>query len=443
MDSIQNASLSVPSGRVAFIGENTRVFYDDLNQMVKHNAEALDRLRGATAVINGRARLELALLLFLLDGVAKRILFLPQDIEQAQRKEFFRLANVNFDVLINDGCIEVKEITPYQAGDVSAVVQTEWVIPTSGTTSTPKLVSHTFASLTRTAKKDIELGCNFVWGLVFDVYRFSGLQVLLQSLLSGSTLIVPEAESSMEEVVNLLCQHNCNTLSATPSFWRKMLMTKESKSIKFKNITLGGEIADSNILNALKSRYPEAGIRHIYASTEAGVGFSVNDGIAGFPCTYLDEDINGIKLKVDDRGILWLKPNTREQKYVNGAPMFDEDGFINTGDLVELKEERVYFLGRESGAINVGGNKVQPEEVERTILDSGLVSAAYVYAISNPMMGSLVCANIVAVEKGVKATELKKQVTIFCRERLENFKVPALLKMVEELEITNSGKLKR
>ena len=317
------------------------------------------------------------------------------------------------------------------------------MIPTSGTTNTPKLVSHQFSSLTRTVKKDIQQGEKYVWGMVFDIYRFSGLQVLLQSLLSGSTLVLPDADSDMDKIVDVFRRNNCNTLSATPSFWRKLLMSKSSNGLNLKNITLGGEISDNNILNVLKTKFPNSSVRHIYASTEVGVGFSVNDGKAGFPRKFLVDGVNGIELKVDDNSILWLKPDKKAQRYLNGEQMFDKEGFINTGDLVEINGERIYFLGRESGAINVGGNKVHPEQVEETLLQSGLISSAYVYSMNNPIMGSLVCANIVANENGILCDNLKSHVIKFCRERLEGFKVPALLKVVEDLEINNSGKLKR
>ena len=45
----------------------------------------------------------------------------------------------------------------------------------------------------------------------------------------------------------------------------------------------------------------------------------------------------------------------------------DEDGFVDTGDMLELRGDRYYFAGRREGIINVGGQKVHPEEVEAVI----------------------------------------------------------------------------
>lgn len=123
--------------------------------------------------------------------------------------------------------------------------------------------------------------------------------------------------------------------------------------------------------------------------------------------------------------------------------MYDNNGFINTGDLVKVENNRVLFLGRESGSINVGGNKVQPEEVEAKLLSSNLISSAYVYAKKNPMVGSLVCADVIPLNKEIDKNELKKQILSYCRDNLDSFKIPAILKIVDDLEITQSGKIKR
>ena len=174
-----------------------------------------------------------------------------------------------------------------------------------------------------------------------------------------------------------------------------------------------------------------------------GVGFSVTDGHEGFPKSFLDDDLPNIKIKIDSKGLLWIAPGKQDQYYVSKTDMYDKEGYINTGDLVELRDDRVYFLGRDSGAINVGGNKVQPEEVESKLLGSGLISAAYVYAMKNPLMGSLVCADVVLIDNSFDKKEAKTEILKYCRENLEGFKVPAILKFINELKTTQSGKLKR
>ena len=197
------------------------------------------------------------------------------------------------------------------------------------------------------------------------------------------------------------------------------------------------------ILNALKSTFTNVKIRHIYASTEVGVGFSVVDEKSGFPLSYIAKGINNALLKIDENDLLWIKPKDKIQNYLSLESMYGKDGFINTGDIVKVEKDRVYFQGRESGAINVGGNKVQPEEVESIILSSNLVKEAYVYAKRSPILGSLVCADIVISDSVIDEKTLKKDIINYCKQNMPKFKIPALLKIVKSIELSQSGKLKR
>lgn len=441
MNSLKSRLVEIPFDRDCFVTEDISLKYIDLHNLIEYNKVAIKGLSSSNVVINARSRFEFAKLLILLDGEVNNILFLPQDIDKSLHDRYYQEANINYEVYLEENILRYNLVN--EVNHSKKIVKTNWIIPTSGTTNIPKLVAHTFDSLTRTTKSNIELGSKYRWGLVFDIYRFSGIQVFLQAMLSGSTLIVSESNMSITETVNNLVSNKCNALSGTASFWRKILMSKESNGLDLDVITLGGEIADENILQALKTRFPNVKIIHIYASTEAGVGFSVHDGFAGFPVNYLQNTINGVSFKISDNNTLMLKSEKQIQKYVGNNNLYEEDGFIDTGDIVEIKNDRVYFLGRDSGSINVGGNKVQPEEVEQTLLSSDLIYSAYVYPKKNPMMGNIVCADVVLKDETADKQAIKLEILKYCREKLENFKVPAILKFVDELEITQSGKLKR
>ena len=131
---------------------------------------------------------------------------------------------------------------------------------------------------------------------------------------------------------------------------------------------LSGEIAGQAMLDNLRAVYPQAGIGHAYASTEAGVGFEVDDGLEGFPAHFVDTGNGDVDIKIAD-GSLWLRSARTASAYVGAeAPaLLDAEGFVDTGDMVERHGERYYFIGRKGGIINVGGMKVHPEEVEAAI----------------------------------------------------------------------------
>jgi acyl-CoA synthetase (AMP-forming)/AMP-acid ligase II len=208
-------------------------------------------------------------------------------------------------------------------------------------------------------------------------------------------------------------------------------------------VTLGGEIADSTVLAALARTFPEARVTHIYASTEAGVGFSVKDGKAGFPARYLQEPPGAVELRLDEEGRLWLRPSVRGQFFVGRETMETSDGWIDSGDLVKREGDRCYFLGRANGAINVGGDKVFPEEVEQVILELAEVALARVTGRPNPIVGSLVQAVVVPREAEADAPALSRLVQQHCARRLERFKVPAVVTVASGLDMGEAGKLAR
>src|SRR6185312_5431969 len=395
-----------------------------------------EQFRGKSVALRFSDSNLLARAVLALDGSASRFLLLAPGTASESAAQL--IAQFGADIVLTDE--DVEKLT----ADPSADVSTAWVIPTSGTTGTPKLVAHTFRSLTRTVKINPEIGRQFRWGQLYDLARFAGLQVFLNSILSGCTLVFTRPDDPLGERVAHLAKHGCNAISATPTLWRKILMTAESRELHPRQITLGGEIVDQPILNALRAQFPAARISHIYASTEAGAAFTVNDGLAGFPRKLLDSPPAGLELKVNAEGFLLIRPELREQSYLaNDTRLFDEDGFVNTGDLVRLTDDRAFFLGRANGTINVGGNKVPPEEVESVLHTIPGVRVARVYGKRSSITGTLVVADI-QVEAGVTELDaLRRAIASHCAQSLPGYKVPAMIRFVSEIQTNGTGKVVR
>ena len=180
-------------------------------------------------------------------------------------------------------------------------------------------------------------------------------------------------------------RHGVTHLTGTPSHWRRVLMSPDSDRIAPDYARLSGEIADQAVLDALKARFPNAAIGHAYASTEAGVGFEVNDGLEGFPASYVDTPAGEVEMRVVD-GALRLRSRRTATSYVGAdqPALADAEGFVDSGDLVERRGDRFHFVGRRGGIINVGGLKVSPEEIEAVINRHPAVRAALVKGAAQP-----------------------------------------------------------
>jgi acyl-coenzyme A synthetase/AMP-(fatty) acid ligase len=212
-------------------------------------------------------------------------------------------------------------------------------------------------------------------------------------------------------------------------------------------VRLSGEIADQAVLDSLQAAFPEAGVGHAFASTEAGVAFEVNDGLAGFPVSYLAEVRNGVEMKVVD-GALHIRSPRTASRYVgdNQPSLFDAAGFVDTGDMIEICGDRCTFAGRKGGIINVGGQKVHPEEIEAVINRHPQVRMSLVRSRRNPVTGAIVIADVVLRGEGTPANaeaEIGNAILAHCREALPRHKVPAAIKFVPSLDVAATGKLAR
>jgi len=122
---------------------------------------------------------------------------------------------------------------------------------------------------------------------------------------------------------------------------------------------------------------------------------------------------------------------------------------VDTGDRVELREGRYYFMGRAGGVINVGGLKVHPEEVEAVINANPWVRMSLVKARRSPITGAVVTAEVVldddapAIGERPSADALTRAIIDDCRRVLPPHKVPVMVRIVPSLEVSAAGKLVR
>lgn len=417
----------------------------------------VDELRGRSVVIATTSQLAAALALIELDGVARRVILYPPDLSLEHLT--FVIDSAGVDAIVSDGRTVALgdprvehfvpcngKITP-SSSDRSAQYQTEWILLTSGTTGRPKLVVHTLLSLAGGLERSSAPAGQTLWSTFYDIRRYGGLQILLRALLTGTSLVLSSAQESTADFLTRAGSHGVTHISGTPSHWRRALMSPAARQITPEYVRLSGEIADQAILNHLRSVYPQARIAHAFATTEAGLAFEVNDGIAGFPTSAI-QSTPQVEMKVEDRSLRIRSARTAKH-YLGQPPLTlkDAEGFVDTGDLIDLRDGRYHFVGRRDGVINVGGLKVYPEEVEAVINRHPAVQVSLVQTKKNPITGALVVADVVLKMTLQPANHdvrgLQQDILLLCRDALSSYKVPAAINFVPALAVAESGKLIR
>jgi len=415
----------------------------------------LDELRGKSILLATIDQFRAAAALVELDGIARRIVLFPPDVSREHLAHVAKTAEA--DILVTDqpeiasahhGIGRVifcnQNIAPTH-GDRGAQIETEWILLTSGTTGIPKLAVHTLASLAGSGWRTESSQTPIVWSTFYDMRRYGGLHIFLHAALTGASLVVSSAQESVADFLARAGANGATHISGTPSHCRRALMSPWADRIAPEYVRMSGEIVDQAILNQVQSQYPRAKVAHTFASTEGGVGFNVNDGLMGFPADVLGANPL-IEMKVKD-GTLRVRSSRTAFRYLgaNSPILKDADGFVDTGDTLDLRDGRYYFTGRRDGIINVGGFKVHPEEVEAVINRHPVVAMSLVKAKKNPITGALVVADVVlkamTVDNGAGAQQ--SDILKFCRSELDPHKVPTVINIVPMLTIGESGKLVR
>jgi acyl-coenzyme A synthetase/AMP-(fatty) acid ligase len=418
---------------------------------------AANELRGQCVLLATIDQFRAAAALVELDGIARRIVLFPPDVPVEHLAYVAKTAEA--EVLITDHDEAASALHGIGrvircAHNVShvetvredkATIETEWILLTSGTTGLPKLAVHTLASLAGSAWHTDPASASLVWSTFYDMRRYGGLHIFLHAALTGTSLIVSHAQEPVADFLARAAANGVTNISGTPSHWRRALMSPAANRIAPEYIRMSGEIVDQAILNQVRAQYTQARVAHTFASTEAGVGFNVDDGLMGFPAEILESNPL-IEMKIED-GTLRIRSTRTATRYLGeAAPILKgQDGFVDTGDTVELRNGRYYFTGRRDGTINVGGYKVHPEEVEAVINRHPVVAMSLVKAKKNPITGALVVADVVLntrAETGI-ADQPQRDILQYCRTQLDQHKVPTAINIVSMLPIGESGKLVR
>lgn len=414
-----------------------------------------DELSNRSVLLAVSDQLISALAMMEIDGVARRMLLCPPDPNADHVQALIDDAEI--DAIVTDQPPRWADFGVYQVvaaraperrgAKIKTERATEWLMLTSGTSGVPKIVGHTLEGLTGAIVADGPArGTPPVWATFYDIRRYGGLQIFLRAIIGGGSMVLTEPGEALADHVERLNARGVTHISGTPSHWRKLLMSGAASGFSPRYVRLSGEIADQAVLDGLRRAFPDASIGHAYASTEAGVGFAVNDGLEGFPASLIGESRDGVDMKVMD-GSLRIRSTRTAHAYVgrDAAALADGDGFVDTGDMIELRGDRYHFVGRRGGIINIGGLKVHPEEIEAVINRHAEVRMSRARSRKSPITGSIVVADVILADgcDASRADEIRKKIMADCRAQLPSHKVPAMIKFVDALDITTAGKLAR
>lgn len=374
--------------------------------------------------------------------ISSSLIIVPLDIQHrekngekviiAQPDYFIRISNETDIEVMPTPSGETKNplYAPLQQRKVPGLV-----LFTSGSSGKPKGALHDFSKLLakfETRRKALRT-INF---LLFD--HWGGLNTLFHILSNGGTVITLENRTP-DYVCELIEKHKAELLPTSPTFLNMLVLSRayERHSLKsLKVISYGAEPMPESLLKHLNLLFPGVKLQQTYGLIELGVMRSQSEENGSL---WVKIGGEGYQIRVVDN-MLQIKSDSAMLGYLNADSPFTDDGWFITGDAVEVKGDYFKILGRKSELINVGGEKVFPQEVENVILEDPNVSDVLVYAEDNRLTGKIVCAKV-KYNTDEPRQEIIKRIKTHCRSRLQSFKVPVKIELVNET--FESGRFKK
>ncbi|AGB83995.1 acyl-CoA synthetase (AMP-forming)/AMP-acid ligase II [Serratia sp. FGI94] len=300
------------------------------------------------------------------------------------------------------------------------------VLFSSGTTGQPKASVLDFDKLID-KHQPMKLARRTISFLSID--HIGGINTLLHTISQGGALVIPHKRTP-ESVFSAIYKWNAEVLPTTPTFLNMVLISRIIESGDYpslKLITYGTEPMPPIILNKLNKLLPQVKLKQTYGLSEVGIlpTKSKNDSEL-----WVKLGNSGFDYKVIEN-ILWIKSDFAMLGYLNADAPFDNEGYFNTQDIVEMNGEYIKILGRKSEIINVGGEKVYPAEVEDVLLQSNNISDVTVVGCPSPITGECVKA-IIYLSKPEKYDDLRSRLFKHCKEHLEEYKIPMLFEISKE-----------
>ncbi|MGH3678501.1 MAG: class I adenylate-forming enzyme family protein [Mycobacterium sp.] len=352
--------------------------------------------------------------------------------------------------MVDEALLEAME-DDVDSSDVLAIVYT------SGSTSTPKGVVHTHASLldhqavlneirSLTAQDKLFCSSPFFWigGFAFAI---------LATLLAGSTLVCSNATDA-GKTLDLL---EAEKPTMTNGFVAGIAHLARHPSLPKRDLS---SMRRGNLypIMAPDVRPADPELRHtMLGMTESGSVITISADESdqpehrrgsfgrpspGFDTKVIDPD-TGDAVAVGELGELCIRGPYMMQRYHKRSreECFDADGWFHTGDLVRTDRDGfVYFIGRRGAMIKTAGANVAPAEVERAIakVTGGVV--AHVVGIPDPERGQLVAA-VIATEDDTDFDEdtVRKRL----KDELSAYKIPRRFAAVPsaQIPVISSGKI--
>ncbi|PCJ32216.1 MAG: rfbL protein [Gammaproteobacteria bacterium] len=332
------------------------------------------------------------------------------------------------------------------------------ILFTSGTTGEPKgvalshqqILDSTLHILSNVGNNetDIEL-------LLMPLSHSFGLGRMRSALYAGTVLVIGYPLNRMKQVFKAIEQHKVTGFGIVPAAWEFILKMSRDKIVEYSSqiqyIELGSAYFSPENKQTMRSWFPETNLVMHYGLTEVSraifsrfhhdphESLGIIDIGTDVRILAPDSSIQGHGIE----GEIALRSNWMLSEYLDNPNLTKasfSDGFFKTGDLGLINGKHLYLKGRLKEVINVGGKKVNPQDVESALKKMKFISDCACVAYPDPDMGEVVKAFVVFTEQNMcSEQEIKK----YLHDKLPSHMRPQYYENIDSIPKTANGKIQR
>ena len=335
------------------------------------------------------------------------------------------------------------------------------IIYTSGSTGKPKgvmLRHRNIVANVRSICEYLKLSDRDIQMCVLPFFYVMGKSLLNTHFAVGGTVVINNKFAFPASVVNQMIEEKVTGFSGVPSTFayllhRSPLANKRDELKSLRYVSQAGGHMSKQVKEELRRALPDhTEIFIMYGATEASARLtylepgrfadrmeSIGKAIPGVTISVIRTD--GTEADVGEVGEVagagdnimqgyWKDPETT-------ARVLDRNGY-HTGDMGYRDEEGFFFVtGRKDFQLKVGGHRINTQEIEDAIMETGLVVEAAVLGIPDTMLGHRLAAVVVPLNRDIS----EKQIENACAAKLPRYKVPGEFNTVKSLPKNASGKV--
>jgi acyl-CoA synthetase (AMP-forming)/AMP-acid ligase II len=364
----------------------------------------------------------------------------------------------NIAVLELGDLLRSNTACPAQSLDESSLAS---IIFTSGSTGKPKGVMLTHENIVANTNSIVQ--CLHLSHLdrqmvILPFFYVMGKSLLNTHIAVGGSLVINNTFAYPASVLKQMAAEEVTGFSGVPSTYAYLLHRSPLKSYKDKLPALrycsqaGGHMF-TQIKEELLATLPDHTKLYImYGATEASARLSyVEPERIREKMTSIGIPIPGVSLKILDDSGKELNNGELGEVVASGAnimrgywsdpqasaAVLSPNGY-RTGDIGYRDKDGYFHLaGRKDNQLKVGGHRINPQEIEDTLMATGLLIEVAVIGVEDPLAGH----KLIAIAVPIDVTTSKNSILIKCIELLPRYKVPSEIRIVNKLPKNNSGKI--